>query len=152
VRAGGRRWCGRRSAVRAAARQRRELGIHERLVRPGGAAHGLRRVVDEDVERSVGGDGIREADDLGGVAQVDADDLEPVDPVAAVGQRREAADGVAREAGRDRRVAPSRSSRSAMYMPIFARPPVSRARRPVRSVRASRLAWLIAAQSGQSWW
>ena len=39
-----------------------------------------------------------------------------------------------------------------MYMPIFARPPVSRARLPVRSVRASRLAWLIAAQVGQSWW
>ena len=29
--------------------------------------------------------------------------------------------------------APSRSSRSAIYMPIFARPPVSRARLPVRS-------------------
>ena len=39
-----------------------------------------------------------------------------------------------------------------MYMPIFARPPVSSARLPVRSVRASRFAWLIAAQSGQSWW
>ena len=48
--------------------------------------------------------------------------------------------------------APSRSSRSAMYMPIFARPPVSSARRPVRSVRASRWARLIAAQLGQSWW
>ncbi len=36
--------------------------------------------------------------------------------------------------------APSRSSRSAMYMPILARPPVSSARLPVRSVRASRLA------------
>jgi hypothetical protein len=34
--------------------------------------------------------------------------------------------------------APSRSNRSAMYMPIFARPPVSRARRPVRSVLAVR--------------
>ena len=48
--------------------------------------------------------------------------------------------------------APSRSSRSAMYMPILARPPVSSARRPVRSVRASRRAWLRAAQAGQSWW
>ena len=48
--------------------------------------------------------------------------------------------------------APSRSSRSAMYMPIFARPPVSSARRPVRSVRASRRAWLRAAHAGQSWW
>ncbi len=47
--------------------------------------------------------------------------------------------------------APSRSSRSAMYMPIFARPPVSSARRPLRSVRASRRSWLRAAHSGQSW-
>ncbi len=39
-----------------------------------------------------------------------------------------------------------------MYIPIFARPPVSSARLPVRSVRASRFAWLIAAQLGQSWW
>ena len=50
-----------------------------------------------------------------------------------------------RAASRGKRVvivvwAPSRSSRSAMYMPIFARPPVSSARRPVRSVRASRRA------------
>ena len=62
-----------------------------------------------------------------------------------------------RTASRGKRVvivvcAPSRSRRSAMYMPIFARPPVSSARLPVRSVRASRFAWLIAAQSGQSWW
>ena len=48
--------------------------------------------------------------------------------------------------------APSRSSRSAMYMPIFARPPVSSARRPRRSVRAWRRAWLRAAHDGQSWW
>ena len=39
-----------------------------------------------------------------------------------------------------------------MYMPIFARPPVSSARLPVRSVRWSRLAWLIAAHEGQSQW
>lgn len=48
--------------------------------------------------------------------------------------------------------APSRSSRSAMYIPIFARPPVSSARRPVRSVRASRLARFSAAHGGHSWW
>jgi hypothetical protein len=46
--------------------------------------------------------------------------------------------------------APSRSSRTAMYMPIFARPPVSSARRPVRSVRAFRRSRLSAAQGGQS--
>ncbi len=48
------------------------------------------------------------------------------------------------------RWAPSRSSRNAMYMPILARPPVSNARRPVRSVRASRFAWFSAAQRGHS--
>ncbi len=62
-----------------------------------------------------------------------------------------------RAASRGKRVvivvcAPSRSSRSAMYMPIFARPPVSSARRPRRSVRASRRSRLRAAQVGQSWW
>ena len=62
-----------------------------------------------------------------------------------------------RAASRGKRVvmvvwAPSRSSRSAMYMPILARPPVSSARRPPRSVRASRRARLRAAQAGQSWW
>ena len=50
------------------------------------------------------------------------------------------------------RCAPSRSSRRAMYMPIFARPPVSSARRPVRSVRASRFAWFSRAHDGHSWW
>jgi hypothetical protein len=48
--------------------------------------------------------------------------------------------------------APSRSRRSAMYMPILARPPVSRARLPVRSVRWSRLAWDRAAHEGHSQW
>ena len=81
-----------------------ELGIDERLVRAGGAAHGLRRVVDEDVERSRRGDVVGEADHLSGVAQIDADDLEPVDPLGRVGQARESAHGVARKARRDRRV------------------------------------------------
>ena len=39
-----------------------------------------------------------------------------------------------------------------MYMPILARPPVSSARLPVRSVRWSRLVWENAAQVGQSPW
>ena len=66
--------------------QRRQLGIHQRLVRTGGAPHRLRRVVDEDVERAVGRDGVGESDHLGRVAQVDADDLEAMDPVRRVGQ------------------------------------------------------------------
>ena len=48
--------------------------------------------------------------------------------------------------------APSRSRRRAMYMPIFARPPVSSARLPLRSVRASRRNRFSLAQGGQSWW
>ncbi len=48
--------------------------------------------------------------------------------------------------------APSRSSRSAMYMPILARPPVSSARLPLRSARASRRDRFSAAHFGQSWW
>ncbi len=62
-----------------------------------------------------------------------------------------------RTASRGKRVvivvwAPSRRRRSAMCMPILARPPVRSARMPERSVRASRFAWLRSAQSGQSWW
>ena len=51
-----------------------------------------------------GGDVVGQRDDLGGVAQVDADDLEPVDPLPAVGQRGEAPDGVLGEARGDRGV------------------------------------------------
>ncbi len=85
-------------------RERGEFGIHERLVGAGGAAHGLRRVVDEDVEGAGGCDVIGETDHLGGIAQVDANDLEPADPLGGVGQAREASHGIAREARRDGRV------------------------------------------------
>jgi hypothetical protein len=82
------------------------LAVHEVGVGAGAAAHGLRGVVDEDVERPGGGDVVGEGDDLGGVAQVDADDLEPVDPLGAVGELGEPAHGVPREAGRDGQVRP----------------------------------------------
>ena len=85
-------------------RQRGRLGPREQGVGGGGAAHGLGGVVDEDVERALGGDVVGERDDLGGVAQVDADDAQAVQPVGAVGHGGEAAGGVAREARRDRRV------------------------------------------------
>ena len=119
------------------------LGGGEQRVGLGRAAHGLGGVVDQDVERALRGDGVGERDDLARVAQVDADDR-------AAGRSQSALSGIAvkrRTASLGKRVvmvvwAPSRSSRSAMYMPIFARPPVSSARRPVRSVRASRRAWL----------
>ena len=50
------------------------------------------------------GDRVGERDDLGRVAQVDADDPQPVQPVGAVRHRGEAAHRVVREAGGDRRV------------------------------------------------
>ena len=87
-----------------ALRERRQLGIHQRLVGAGRTPHRLRGVVDEDVERAVGRHRVGESDDLRRIAQVDADDLQPVDPVGRVGQRGEAADRIAGEARRDRRV------------------------------------------------
>jgi hypothetical protein len=89
---------------RDAGREGSELGVDERRVGARRAAHGLARVVDEDVERAGRGDLVGERDHLGGVAQVDADDLEPVDPVGAVLQRREPSYGVVREARGDRGV------------------------------------------------
>ena len=84
--------------------QRLGLGIREQRVRAGGAADRLGRVVDQDVEGTLRRDGVGEGDDLGRVAQVDADDAEAVQPLGRVGQRGEAADRIAREPGRDRRV------------------------------------------------
>ena len=85
-------------------RERFGLAGDQQRVGVGRAAHGLRGVVDQDVERTVGRDRVGELDDLPGLAQVDADDVQAVEPVAAVGHRREAARRVLREAGRDRRV------------------------------------------------
>ena len=84
--------------------ERREFGIHQRLVRARGAPHGLRRIVDEDVERAARGDVFGQSQDLRRVAQVDPDDLEPVQPVGGVRKAREPADGVAGKTRRDRGV------------------------------------------------
>ena len=86
--------------------KRLQLGIRQQRVRTRRAAHGLRGVVDQDVERALGRDRVGEADHLGGVAQVDADDAQTVQPVRRVGQSREAPHGVARESGGDRGVRP----------------------------------------------
>ncbi len=135
------------AAAPAAARDQVRVGL-------GRAAHGLRGVVDEDVERARrAATSSASAMTWPGSRRSMPDDPQPVQPVGAVVHRGEAA----RRRRCGKRVvivvcAPSRSSRSAMYIPIFARPPVSSARRPVRSVRASRRAWLSAAQAGQSWW
>ena len=78
-----------------------ELAVDERLVRARGATHGLRCIVDQDVERALSRDGLGEADDLCGVAEVDSDDAQAVQPVCRIGQAREAANGIPRKAGRD---------------------------------------------------
>ena len=75
----------------AAGRQRRALAVDEVRVGARGAAHGLGGVVDQDVERALLGDRVGERDDLAGVAQVDADDAQAVDPVRAVLHPAEAA-------------------------------------------------------------
>ena len=87
-----------------AGRQRGRLGLLEQRV---GA--GERRTVCAAllIRMSSGpfcGHGVCERDDLCRVAQVDADDVQSVQPVGAVRHRGEAADGVVREPGGDRRV------------------------------------------------
>ena len=77
------------------------LGINQSAVGTGGASDGLRGVVDEDVERTLCGNGIRECNNLGGVAEVDADDAQTVNPVVAVFHRFESADRVVGESRRD---------------------------------------------------
>ncbi len=84
--------------------QRCGFGIRERRVRAGGAAYRLRGVVDEDVERASLDHRVGEADDLGGIAQVDADDSQAMQPIPRIGKRRETAHGIARESRRDGRV------------------------------------------------
>lgn len=82
-------------------RKRGGLGVDQFAVRVRGPAHGLRRVVDQDVQRALGRDRVGERDDLRGVTQIDADDLQPVDPLVAVRHRLEAADRVVGEASGD---------------------------------------------------
>ncbi len=54
--------------------QRIGLRLGQRRIGAGGAAHRLRRVVDEDVQRALRGEVVGEGDHLGGITQVDADD------------------------------------------------------------------------------
>ena len=81
--------------------QRSVLGLDQGGVRTAGASHGLRCIVDENVERSLGSDGISQGDHLGRVAQIDSDDAQAVQPVLGIGHGGEAANGVARKPGRD---------------------------------------------------
>src|SRR5690606_13768040 len=77
------------------------LALDEPGIRPGGAAHGLGGVVDEDVQRAAGGDLVGQRHHLGGVAQVHADHVHAVGPLGVVVHRGEPARGVAGEAGGD---------------------------------------------------
>jgi hypothetical protein len=55
-------------------RRRRAFRLDERRIGAGSSPHGLGGVVDQDVQRALGGDAVRERDDLSGVAEVDAHD------------------------------------------------------------------------------
>ena len=81
--------------------QRVALGFDQMPVGVRGAPHGLRRVVDQDVQRPLGGHPVRQRDHLGRVAQVDADNAQPVQPVGRVLKGREPAGGVPGETGGD---------------------------------------------------
>ena len=61
--------------------QRLRLALRQRRVCAGGAPHGLGGVVDQDVERPGLDHRVGEADHLGGVAQVDADHAQAVQPL-----------------------------------------------------------------------
>ncbi len=87
-----------------AVRQRGQFGLGQRRVRPGGPAHRLRGVVDQDVQRPGISDRVGEADDLCRVAQVDTDDPQPVQPVPGIGPAGKPAYGITGKTGRDRRV------------------------------------------------
>lgn len=81
--------------------QRGALAVDQCGVGGGQPSYGLRRVVDEDVERARLGDLLGEGHGLRRVPQVDADDLQAVDPVRRVVHGLETADGVLREARGD---------------------------------------------------
>ncbi len=123
-----------------AGRQRPGLGVGQRAVRPGGAAHRLRSVVDQDVEGPLRRNGIGQRDHLRGIAQVDADHPQAVDPVGAVLHGLETPDGVVREPGGDRQVGavaqqPQRDVHADLGAASGEQGPA-----PVRSVRWSRFA------------
>ena len=81
--------------------KRTGLGVDQGAVSTGGPSNSLCGVVDQDVERTLCGNGIRECNNLGGVAEVDADDAQTVNPVVAVFHRLESADRVVGESRRD---------------------------------------------------
>ena len=67
-------------------RQRRRLPFHHVAIEVGRPAHGLARVVDDEVEARAGGEQLAaERLDARRVAQIEAEDLEAMSPLAEVG-------------------------------------------------------------------
>jgi hypothetical protein len=83
------------------ARQGGGLGADELRVGARRASYGLRRVVDEYVQRALGRDLVGQRHHLLRVTQVDADDAQPVQPVGAVRHGGEPSYGVVGEARGD---------------------------------------------------
>lgn len=87
-------------------RRRGALGLHQRGIRARRTTHRLCRVVDQDVQRPLRGHLVGEGNHLGRVTQVDPHDPQPVQPVAAVLHRGEAAHRVVGKPGGYRGVRP----------------------------------------------
>lgn len=85
--------------------QRVVLAGREQRVRLGRAAHGLRGVVDEDVQRlALAPQLLAQAQHLARIAQVDGEDGQPVEPLLAARLGTEAAHRVVREARGDQQL------------------------------------------------
>ena len=81
--------------------ERRRLPFHHVGVEIGRPPHRLARVVDDEVEARAGGEQVTaERFDAGRVAQVEAEDLQPVAPVGKIRFARVARGGIARKARR----------------------------------------------------
>ena len=81
--------------------ERCSFGVGERTVRAGGAPDRLCGVVDEDVERSLRRNRIRQRCHLCGIAEVDTDDAQAVQPLVGVRLPGESPGGVLGEPGGD---------------------------------------------------
>src|SRR5688572_24762697 len=91
--------------LRYALRGGRSLPFHHMLVELGRTAHGLTGVVDDEVESVTGGEKLAtERLNAGSVPQVEAEDLQPVAPLAEVRLGSVAGGRVAGKSGSDNEV------------------------------------------------
>ena len=113
----------------------------------------LRRVVDQDIEHVARcSQAVAEPDDLPRVAQVDADDGEPVEPLRALRNREVLAHRVVGEPAGHSDMRPVAQQHQRQLEADLTRPPVTSARRPARSARTERRRALSAEQAGHSMW